>query len=237
MSAIPYIYEYIRCRGFAPLHLEQHLVRLDLLSHRHFLSPFGLDGKALAGEIGKALRQGGYSERRTNAVKVLRYIDGRVEIECVEMLYDNFSLRAVRPQGYFRHLAGDVVVEQTSVKDAALAFDHATAEISDEGVAIWMSDMGEVKAIDGALVVAVFEDEIRFSHSGSSVEFELAYRAVQGGKRSVVRAEISHEDMLRAKEVFYIDYRGVTALLSCNGHFYMDIVAERTARQMAEAEG
>lgn len=237
MAPIPYIYEYIRCRGFVPLHMEQHFARIDSLSHRYFLSPLGIECKTLVGEIGKALRQGGYSERRTNAVKVLRYIDGRVEVECVEMLYDHFSLRAVRPQGYFCHLAGDVVMAQTSVKDSALAFDHATAEISDEGVAVWLSDMGEVKSIDGASVVAVFDDEIRFSHSGSGVEFELAYVAVQGGKRAVSRGEISHEDMLRAKEVFYIDHRGVTALLSCSGHFYMDIVAERTARQMAEAEG
>ena len=101
---------------------------------------------------------------------------------------------------------------------------------------MWLSDMGEVKAIDGGSVVAVFDDEIRFSQSGEGVEFELAYCAAQGGRRRVSRGEISHKDIAHAKELLYIDYRGVTALMGCEGHHYMDIVAEHIARQVADSE-
>ena len=236
MSAIPYIYEYIRCRGFAPLYVEQHLARLEELSRRLFLSGCGIGREVLERKIEDALREGGYSERHTNAVLVRRYIDGGIEVECVDNFYDTFSLRAVRPQGYVCHLSGDAVLQPTSAKAAALALHRATAEISDEGVAVWLSDTGEVKAIDGGSVVAVFDDEICFSQSGSGVEFELAYRAAQGGRRRVCRGEISHEDITRAKELLYIDYRGITALLVCEGRHYMDIVAEHIARQVADIE-
>lgn len=236
MSAIPYIYEYIRCRGFAPLYMEQHLSRLEQLSHRLFLSGLGVERRELERRIEDALRKGGYSERHTNAVQVRRYVDGRVEVVCVDNYYDDFSLRAVRPQGYVSHLSGEVVLQPTSAKEAALALHRASAEISDEGVAVWLSDVGEVKAIDGGSVVAVFDDEIRFSQSGEGVEFEVAYSVVQGGRRRVCRGVVMHEDLRHAKELLYIDYRGVTALLACDGHHYMDIVAEHIARQVADSE-
>lgn len=236
MNSIPYIYEYVRCRGFAPLYMEQHLARLDALSRQLFLAEFGMTREVLERDIAAALRGEGFSASHTNAVQVRRYIDGRVEIRCVEMFYDDFSLRAVRPQGYICSLSGDMLLQPTSAKEATLSLCRATAEVSDEGVAVWVSDMGELKAIDGGSVVAVFDDEIRFSQSGAGVEFELAYKAIQGDRRAVRYGEILHSDIARAKELFYIDYRGVTALSACEGDYFMDIVAERVARQVAEQE-
>lgn len=236
MNSIPYIYEYVRCRGFAPLYLEQHIARLDTLSRKLFLTECGLTREVLERDIAGVLRSEGYSANHTNAVQVCIYIDGRTEIRCVEMFYDDFSLRAVRPQGYICSLSGDMLLQPTSAKEATLSLCRATAEVSDEGVAVWVSDMGEVKAIDGGSVVAVFDDEIRFSQSGAGVEFELAYKALKGDKRVVRHGEILHSDIACAKELFYIDYRGVTALSACEGHRFMDIVAERVARQVADKE-
>ena len=231
-----YIYEHIRTQGFEPLHFEEHYARLDALSRKLFLAPVGVAPEVLKRAVAQALQQGGYSPRTANAVYVRCSSDSEVSVEAVELLYNNFSLRALRPHGYLCRVSGDLIVENSSAKEALLELNRAMAQISDEGVAIWADEQGEVLAIDGASVVAVFEDEIRFSRRGEGVEFDLAYTTSAKIKRPISKGAIMVDELRDAKELLCIDYRGVTALHSFDSHRYMDIMAEKIAARVAEAE-
>lgn len=229
-----YIYEHIRTQGFEPINFEEYFVRLDALAHRLFLAPLAITREELRKMIAEELRKSGFSPRTSNAVCVRYYSNGDLCIEPLELLYNNFSLRALSPQGYICRTSGDLIIENTSAKEALIKLNREIAQISDEGAAIWVDEQGEVLAIDGSSVIAIFEDEICFSRRGSGVEFELVYTIATKIKANVSKGAIMVDDLRQAKELLYIDYRGITALRRFDTHRYMDIIAEKIATKVSE---
>ncbi len=229
-----YIYEYIRTRGYEPMHFEEHFTRLEELSRALFLAPLAIGREELRKAIAEKLRSGGYSKSATNAVNIKCHDNGAIEIECVEMLYNHFSLRALAPQGFLTRVSGELIMQNTSAKVALLELNHATAQIANEGVPVWVNELGEVIAIEGAPIIAVFENEIRFSEHCQNVESTLALKATKLSHRNITQGIVYLSELQQAKEILYIDYRGITALSEWNGHRYMDISAERIARTVAE---
>jgi hypothetical protein len=227
-----YIYEHIRTKGYEPLHLEEHIEHLKEAVVNHFGTMPSLPQEGLRKDIKEALQRGNRSSRTMNAVVVRYHADAEMEVEAQEMIYSNFSLRAIRPEGYLHRVSGDSITDNTSVKVALLEFLHS----SREGAAIWVDESNEVTAIDGQSVVAVFEDEIRFSQRCSGVEFDLAYNALSKGRRKVCKGAIRVEELHEAKELLAIGYEGVTAISHYDGKIYMDILAEEIASMVAEEE-
>ena len=162
--------------------------------------------------------------------------NGEVEIECVDILYNNFSLRALHPQVFTCHLSGELLTANTSAKEAMLELNRTTGDIAEKGVALWVDELNEVVAIDGSSVIAVFDDDIRFSRLGSGVEFDLAYNAVKEMKRNISKDKILLEELKQAKELLYIDYRGISAVKSFDDTVYMDITATKIAAKITEIE-
>lgn len=224
-----HIYEHIRTLGFEPLHFEEHFVRLEALARKLFLAPLSVTRAELRKRISEQLRSEGFSPNTANAVTVRCYSDGAVEIECLDILYNSFALRALHPQAYLCRLSGSLLTENTSAKEAMLELNRTMGQVADEGVALWADEQGEVLAIDGSPVVTVFEDEIRFSRVGSGVEFDLAYNAVKAMGRNVIKEEICLRDLAKAKELLYIDHRGISAVSKFGESVYMDIIAEKVA--------
>ena len=107
--------------------------------------------------------------------------------------------------------------------------NRTMGQIADEGVALWANELGELLAIDGSPVIAVFDDEIRFSRMGSGVEFDLAYNAVCKMGRNASKHEIRLEELAEAKELLYIDHRGISAVANYGTTVYMDIIAAKIA--------
>ncbi len=231
-----YIYEHIRTKGFEPMHFEEHYVRLDTLARRLFVCPFDVKREELKRQIAEVLRKEGFSAHTQNAVYVRYYSDGRLSVEGVDTLYSRFSLRAIRPHGYICRISGELLVENTSAKEAMLELNGAISQTLDGGVPIWVNEQGEVLAIDGSPVIAVFEDEIRFSRMGEGVEFDVAYATIGDIRRKITKEEIRVEQLCDVKELLCVDYRGVTALESFESHRYVDIIAERIAMKVADAE-
>jgi hypothetical protein len=234
-----YIYEYIRTRGCEPLHFEEHYNRLEELS-RNFQS-FALADRfpreMLRQRIVEQLKREGYYSTATNAVCVKIPPHGNEPIiDIEEIFYNDFALRAVRPQGYTQSASGELILQNTSARMALIEFNRMESQAADEGVAIWVNDQKEVLAIDGAAAVAVFDNEIRFSNFGNSVEFEVVYDKLSSVRKNVTRGSIFEEDLKQAKEVLGIDYRGIVALESFSSHHYMDITAEKIISLVNEAE-
>lgn len=227
-----YIYEHIRTNGYEPLHLEEHIEHLKEAVVNQFGTIPSLPQEGLRKAIREALDRKRCSPHTMNAVVVRYHADAEVEVEVQEMIYSHFSLRAIRPECYLHRVSGESITDNTSVKVALLEFLHS----SREGAAIWVDEMNEVIAIDGQSVVAVFEDEIRFSQRGSGVEFDLAYNALSKGRRKVCKGAIRVEGLYEAKELLAIGYEGVTAISHYDGVIYMDILAEKIASMVAEEE-
>lgn len=237
-----YIYETIRTRGFESRYLEEHYRRLEELAHRIVGSPLKISCERLRVEIAESLRRNNFSPTRNHAVIVRCHYSGNSDIELipVEMLYDDFSVRAIRPR------VGDTecvvknttLLENCSVKEALLKM-HRVKRLNlsgDNSVPMWTTEDGEVVAIDGSSVIAVFDDEIRFSACGDGVEFLLAYNAVVGSHRRVTKGAIMVAELNKAKELLVVDYRGITAIEGWNTHHYLNITAEWIASRVVEAE-
>lgn len=224
-----YIYEYIRTQGFEPIHFEEHYTRLEALARKYFLAPLSVERKELQRLIGEQLCNDGFSPRNTNAVYVRYNCDGEITIISEEILYNDFSLRALRPRIFVCRVSGEPLTDNTSAKEALLEMNHTTAIISEQGVPLWVNEQGEVLAIDGASVIAVFDNEIRFSRMGGGVEFELAYNAASKIRNNVTKEEILLSDLTSAKELLYIDHRGITAIEAYESHHFMDITASKLA--------
>lgn len=232
-----YIYEYIRTQGYEPLYLDEHYARLDALARGYFFAPLKISLQELYQAIIEALRGGQFSPSMMNVVYVQYCADGSVEVRAEWTIYNSFSLRALHPQSYLCRVSGELITNNTSVRASHVEFHQTTALATNRGVAIWATEQDEVVAIDGAPVIAVFEDEVRFLESGSGVEFELAYQVATKLKHNVVRGVVKVEDLPRAKELLYVDYRGVTALQQLyDSTLYMDITAEKIAARIAEME-
>ncbi len=235
-----YIYEYIRTKGFQPLHFEEHYAHLEALAHRLFATPLGLDSQRLRAEIAETLRNEGYSKDMAHLVKVCYNADGDVKIVTGDILYNHFSVRAIRPTiGVVERVAkGSLLLENSSVKDAVMELQFARSRNLDNPntLTMWVTEQDEVVAIDGAPVVAVFEDEIRFSECGSGVEFELLYGVATKHYKRVAKAPLMLSELGRVKELLFVDCRGITAIDSWESHYYMDLTAILLASYIAKEE-
>lgn len=232
------IYEYIRTQGFEPLHFEEHYTRLEALSQQLFHRPLALSRNKLKELIAATLRAERHSARTMNVACVHSDENGAISVEGVEMIYNSFSLRALRPQGFICRLSGELLTSNTTAKEALLNINRAMAQINDDGVAIWVNEQNELLAIDGAPIIAVFDDEIRFSVYGSGVERDLALKNIDKLNRNIniTTSAILLSELPAAKEILYIDHRGITALNGFEEHRYMDITAEKIANIVAENE-
>lgn len=237
-----YIYEAIRTRGFEPRYLEAHYQRLEALAHRVIAAPLKFSREALRVEIAAALRRENFSPTRNHTVIVRCHYLGDQDIELlpVEMLYDDFSVRAIRPRiaNLERVSKESLLLENSSVKDGLLEIHRIkTLNLNgDNSVTMWVTDNDEVVAIDGSPIVCVFEDEIRFSECGCGMEFDLTYRVVADSHRKVTKGAIGLSELSEAKELLIVDYRGITAIEGWETHNYMNITAEWLASRVVDVE-
>ena len=232
-----YIYEYIRTRGVEPLHFEEHYLHLDALMNKLFYTHLNFSRKELRDRICHALQMRNYSPTAINAiyVKVAPYAT-EPEIEIEEIFYESFSLRALRPQGYICPVGCDLIMENSSAREALIDLNRTMAQITQDDVAIWVNSKDEIIAIDGASVIAVFDDEVRFSSHGSGVMYNVAYKAMLESEERVTCAPIYTSELSLAKEIMCIDHRGIMVLESFDDHFYIDIVASKIAKRVNESE-
>lgn len=231
-----YIYEHIRTRGYEPLYFEEHFAYLEAGAVKHFGEALKLSREELKEAISKALHKGRFSPTMMNVVELRYYDSGALEVEAKEIIYKKFSLRALHPQAYLCRVSGDILLDNTSAKAALVELNRTTAQASELGVALWADEHGEVLAIDGAPVIAIFEDEIRFSQKGDGVEFEHAFEVVTNMGRNATRGAINLEELREVKELLFIGHEGLSALHCFESYVFMDIAAEKIASKIAEAE-
>ena len=231
-----YIYEYIRTRGHEPLYFEEHCIYLEAGAVRYFGEPLKPSRNELLSAIKEVLQRGRFSPTVMNAVEVRYFHDGRFEVEAKEIIYSTFSLRALHPRAYLHRISGKSLLDNTSAKEALIEFHRTTSQSLERSVALWADANDEVLAIDGEPVIAIFEDEIRFSRKGESVEFDHAYDTVVEMGRNATKGAISLADLKEAKELLFIGHEGISAVHRFDTTLYMDITAEKIASKIAEKE-
>lgn len=233
-----YIYEYIRTRGHEPLHFEKHFARLEALCAKYFTEPISFPSQYVRESIIADMEKRHRSTSGMNCALIRLFHDGAIHFQSEWTMYDKFSLRALRPNCYPICVSGEVLTDNTSVKELLIGFHHVCSDENHKNdVAIWHNEQGEVLAIDGAAAIAVFEEDIIFSNYGQGVEFDLAFELLTKSRNDVSKGVIKLEDLPKAKELLFIDHRGVTAVQRLDDStIYMDITAEKIASLIAEAE-
>lgn len=233
----PYIYQRLRTQGVKPLYLSAAITTLERLSKAIFDEAILLDKTELEQQIANTILTERLSLHATHAVEVRLYPSHKVEIVTEDMLYlEPFPLRAIRPTARPYRISGDMLHHPTSARDALLNICRADNKLPSESIAMWVDHNNEITAIDGAPVIAVTDNEIRFSHVGHNIEFDIAERAMSKTSHKVVYGEIRYDEALNFKELLYIDHRGVVALADIEGHALSNIIAERIAKEVSKIE-
>lgn len=235
-----YLYRDIRTAGGRALNAERQL-ELLCASVRALggIVPH-IDGRQLAAAVRSLLESGGYPENRPSCVTVRCYLSGEVEIAGREVLASpRRALRRVFPRGAMMTWEVPFGCEWSSLSLAADAAARMTARLDDEDVAavIRLNAEGLATTAGDAPLFVIRDDKV-FTPSCVPVsdEYELAAAAIAAADLALERCDITAEMIDEADEVFFCDWRGVTALATCGSSRYMHLLAERIGNRLVLAE-
>lgn len=225
-----YLYQHIMTYGLKALHLGDYLRLLDEASQQVLHRSLSLDEPDAATLIATFLRKHGYPTTMPAHVELRCYLSGEIVLLGGEVSpYPKLGLRLLMPAGV------DVVYDlplsecRSSVRRAVAEMARVEAEGHGAKVAVQVDSNGFVCSVDDAELFAVKEYTVVTPRELVSVEGRLLAEAVARAGLQLEVAPLVVEDLEEADEIFYADYRGVTALGSFNGHMLMHILAEKIA--------
>ena len=169
--------------------------------------------------------------------------------------YEGYALRSVRPDGVTIACDPPLNGYPTCVREAAAVAARRMAECAGGRVAVQCGADGTYRTVEGAPLAAVQGYTVRLAPEGvpyavapvpmqiegvsvrghrfeppRSVEYGLLADAVREAGLTLCEEPFGPDEMAAMDEVFWLDYRGVTALAHCDGRLLMSIIAERIAR-------
>ncbi len=213
----PYIYQTLHVHRGEIKHLDRHTSLLDEGSRVLFGRLFDTNLVPLV----QALRL----RHHTEFVRVQVDHQGRIELlPAGRSLYEGYALRAMRPSACVFEYDIPYPEYPTSARWAAHELTTLIAQRNDAHVAIRCSSDGIIHTADDAPLYAVKGNRIYTSNLNGLLHVEQFY-GMEFTEQPIGREQLSLFD-----ELFYIDHRGVTAIGSCEGNVYADIVAERVAK-------
>ena len=229
-----FVCRHVRTLGHRAILLDEHLEQLDIASYNLFGRASALsDTTTTAEAIASLLEHNGYSDKLSHIIMLRAYADGNYEIECIETsIYDTLTLRALRPIAVAIRAYDECATFPSSATLATALLHREQALRQGADVAITVDAEGRIGAIDGAEAVMVINGRLIFSSRATAPEYKLLMRCALNLGREIECREIEEKELLRADEVWFVDYRGITALASYGSRHYADIVAERLARHL-----
>ncbi len=233
-SDAPYIYQYVRTDGHRPLHLQEHLRRLDEVSWQVCGRGIEVSAKSLSTHIRELLKRGGYApSEASHTVAVRVTFDGRLSLHCAgTSLYERLSLRAIHPQAAVFECGMPYYDMPTSATEAQSLFLRECAARQGAGAFVTVSADGRVLSVDGAAPVAVCDRTILVARHSLSVEEELFVRTAERNGRRVELGTLLRSDLQRLDELCCIDHRGITAVSGLDGTSYGDIIINAVAERL-----
>ena len=162
--------------------------------------------------------------------------DGRPLLKIEECsLYRGYVLRALCPVGRCLHFEVPFGEYPTSLRRECYRIADRLVQRQGARTAVRIDGEGRLLGADNALLVAVKGRTLYMAREAESPEELLAVERMRRASYRLLREPILREELPGLDELFYVDYRGVTAFSRCEGGPLMAIIAERIAREMEAA--
>ncbi len=215
--------------GFAPL-LHDYIELLQQASRELLRREFPLDLREADSLISDFLRRNGYPSAMPSYMEVRHYLSGEVVLLGGEVSpYPMLGLRLVFPSGTDVEYDLPLSEHQTSLRRAAAELAGLKAAERGAKVAVRIDSEGFVRSVDDEEPFLVREYTVYIPQEPTLPEARCVVEHIRKAGLNVVVAPIPRAMLDDADELFYVDYRGVTALGSYNSRALMHIIAERVS--------
>ena len=229
----PFVYQHIRVHRLGLPELAAHIAVAAAAARELFGIEFRPDLRLTDSLCRRMLQQNRYPADLSSCVEMRLFASGRTEYRCGEiLLHDGPAMRAVRPEA--ATVAYDIPFGDapSSVRLAAHQAALAAARRAGFRSVVRCNAQGMAVTADDSPLFALFGRRIATPPAQPSVERDRVVRAAVAAGYTLVEEPLTRESLLRADELFYSDCRGLTALASCDGRTYTDIIARAVAARL-----
>ena len=231
--AEPYIYQYIHVRRLLPVDLPAHVAAASAAAKEVFGFDFRPDLRETDSLCRRMLLQNRYPQDVSACIEMQLYPSGDVIFRCGGIFAaDGLTIRPARPEAM--SICYDIPFGEvpTSVRLAAHGMALAEAQRRGFRSVVRCSAQGLVATADDAPLFAAFGHRIVTPPAYPGVERDRTVRAVAKAGYTLTEEPLTRESLRRADELFYSDCRGITALASCDGRTYADVIARAVAARL-----
>ncbi len=231
LAGVAYVSQSLHVCRHKPQNLASHIAVASAAARRLFGVEYAPDVAQVDALCRRMLARNRYPDDVSSQIVMRVYPTGEVRYMCGEVLVHNgLVARAIRPDATCITYDFPYDDEPTSAREAALSLALAKARTAGFRSVVRCKLQGVAAEIDGSPLFMVKDDVIYTPQRPHSVEREILLRLARIAGVEVVERDVLREELAHADELFTLDYRGITALGSCDGRHYMDLVARRLAK-------
>lgn len=235
--------------------LDRHVGLLDRCARELFGVRYRPDLRQLEQRVLAAASAQRYPSDFSAFVRIEVTADGAERLVPVGVsYYEGYALRSVRPEGVSVMYEPPLNGYPTHANETAAAAARRMAECAGGRVAVQYGADGIYHTVEGAPLALVHDYTVMLAPEGvpyeipasgfglegnplrgcrfdppRSVEYGLMTEAVQAAGLTLAEEPFDADTLARADELFWLDYRGITALSHCDGRPLMSLIAERVA--------
>ena len=225
-----YVFQDIRTDGHSPLRLAEHVRCLQEAARELFGDTPAIDERTTKSRIERLLRDNGYSATMPSHIAMRLYRSGEAVIIARETLpYTRMTIRSIYPEAAIIDYDIPFSRQPSSLRETICAAASLQAAAAGARCVLQRNSAGEIVAADDAPIFVVAGRDILMPEQLPSVEFDIAAAAIRKAGFSPIAETVTDDLLARADELFYVDYRGLTAVSRCGERAYMHIIAERIA--------
>ena len=229
----PFVYQHILVHSLGLPELAAHIAVAAAAARELFGIEFRPDLRLTDSLCRQMHIRNRWPQDVSSCIEMRLCASGAVHYLCGEIFTHNgLTLRTIRPDAV--SLCYDIPFGEapTSVRRAAAAMASAEARRRGARAAVRCNAQGLVMTADDSPLFAAFGRRIVTPQTLPSVERDRVARAASRAGYTLAEEPLERESLRRADELFYSDCRGITALSSCDGRTYADIIARAIAAQM-----
>ncbi|MFR9504434.1 MAG: aminotransferase class IV [Rikenellaceae bacterium] len=226
------LYQVVHTLNGEIFHLEEHLKILFEAYYELFSSGTKIEKSEVEQQIKEAIVRSRCPRGVSLFVKLSLRYGGSIEIHsCERSLYEGYTLRCISPRVATVEFTTPYIEFASSVREQLIELSNLAARKKGGDIALRLHN-GIVDTIQGAQIFAVSANCIITAASSYSVEHKIAKEIAQQIDLQLIERDIHQEELSTLDEIFFIDHAGITSIKSCNGRFYMSIVASALATRL-----
>lgn len=233
----PFLYQHLHLAHGQVRNLTAHLTLLDGASQHLFGRAYCPEEKALSARILALAAQEGYASSPYSAFVRLEITPSGEErlIYLGGSLYEGYALRSIHPTGATIPCNMPHPEAPTSAREATSLLATAEAQRNGADLALCYDREGVLLSAEEAPLFGIRGKSLYLGASYPNVERFLLLQLLPQTGLVCASEPLSIDILPEMEEIFFVDYRGITALRSCNQIPLMVLLVERLANAMERA--